>query len=1016
MVKYLDFHDPKPQQAKIQVDGEDFDITLWLDRPVSPARKITISSTKKELVETMIFNYWNLIFKGDNPYVKEICSVLGPDTDEYKKTLPEEKNLDPEKPYKISFPFSDDGFRYVTEEERNEFLAKKEAYEKEEQDNRDAKKRRHERLDNIWYIDEGDNSFAGAYENRLLNVFSQEGVSHVDQIPEHVRLLQEKDNTALQLFSQMSGIIKSEHLDDHYVAEIKKALDEYEQMVQAYCCLWDDYFIHIQDLFVRWSVRDLALFARFEKLKKDNKKNIYVGDFRFDRRFFPRDYKKVVLSETDTVSSHNMHSVLVALEYNRGGLTLQDLDSLEHPFLEKLEKSYKRDVQKDILDRSEQFLAWLYPEKEDVFVQLPEDEQLFIKKQIERKVPENRWNEMTQPEKNQIVRLFSREDGKLLPLDDDNRGRLKNREKYRLRHGWFHSFKMQKLLHVDKQVQERRQYEAKKEIIQDFGSFFDDVQLPKFHHFHSITLRIEKSHMHLRLPRIPRLLEEMLSYQKDFGCNVSVDTIKEKIVKKFTDFYVSLVEKIKNKEEIKYNCPIKNPDPERIIADMILFLDATWDLLEKLDATVLKTLTPVDEMKEVYGKEYVDYCILQKIKKRFDSVIISSFFDLTDDERERIESIFIEKLTKKYVRNHRIGAKEPGWYFSLNEWGHDAIINWFEDELLELGLVYTLDDLIAWAEKGADLNTEDTCDSEDEECSEENRRKRAKFYIFQRKVIKAGIEYIQNHLLDLQKFHKNKLSMLKHMKHDYVEYYGDENDIVIDREAINKVYYKSVRNKIESYFVATRRFLASPKIKREDYGKPYAQQAKIIHELQEFLHHLFPESIHWISLSGDIEKLFQKNIRYEGQYALAYIQHLSFLGWDMEELLQQIPPEMDQYFNNVFERIDTKRPKILRLCVQYRLFENGIVGGKLHRMVYENILDHSWNDSTSTEDQTTFAITYLSDHLAEIVWNSFNHDMLGWVRIFPFDKELVASTIQEFLEKWKEWLDHQKKLWGNESG
>ena len=77
----------------------------------------------------------------------------------------------------------------------------------------------------------------------------------------------------------------------------------------------------------------------------------------------------------------------------------------------------------------------MYPEKEDIFVQLPEEEQLFIKKQIEWKVPEERRNEMTQPERNQIVRLFSREEGKLLPLDDDHRHRLKNREKYRLRYG-----------------------------------------------------------------------------------------------------------------------------------------------------------------------------------------------------------------------------------------------------------------------------------------------------------------------------------------------------------------------------------------------------------------------------------------------------------------------------------------------------------------------------------------------------------------------------------------------------
>jgi hypothetical protein len=96
----------------------------------------------------------------------------------------------------------------------------------------------------------------------------------------------------------------------------------------------------------------------------------------------------------------------------------------------------------------------------------------------------------------------------------------------------------------------------------------------------------------------------------------------------------------------------------------------------------------------------------------------------------------------------------------------------------------------------------------------------------------------------------------------------------------------------------------------------------------------------------------------------------------MDKLLTQISPDMNKYLDGVFQTIDENKPQILRLCIQYRLFENGIVGGKLHRMVYENILQHFGSNTASSEDQTLFAIKYLSDKLPDIIWRDFEKNIL----------------------------------------
>jgi hypothetical protein len=87
--------------------------------------------------------------------------------------------------------------------------------------------------------------------------------------------------------------------------------------------------------------------------------------------------------------------------------------------------------------------------------------------------------------------------------------------------------------------------------------------------------------------------------------------------------------------------------------------------------------------------------------------------------------------------------------------------------------------------------------------------------------------------------------------------------------------------------------------------------------------------------------LFAKNKAYIDQYGPAYVDHLTFSNFDIEKLLEIIPKNMNTYFKEIFDKISKIKPEILRLCVNYWLFENGTVGGRLQRIVYEKILQHS---------------------------------------------------------------------------
>jgi hypothetical protein len=245
---------------------------------------------------------------------------------------------------------------------------------------------------------------------------------------------------------------------------------------------------------------------------------------------------------------------------------------------------------------------------------------------------------------------------------------------------------MQNLLHIDTELQNRWQFGSKKEIIQNFSSFFDDLSLSKLSDFFSKkVLRIEQYSINLYLFKIPGLLSQIALYQEDFDCDVSVEEIKKKIIENFTDLYRLIVDKIKNNETIEYNSNRRNPDPECIFSDMVGYLKAIATLLKELDASVSTTLPPVDEIT-TYSKQYIDHFLLQKVKSKYPDLDMGSFAQLTTEERDSIEETLIEKLSKNYLHLQWSCVKSAGGGPNIMENGCDPIVGrqGLEDVLLQL--------------------------------------------------------------------------------------------------------------------------------------------------------------------------------------------------------------------------------------------------------------------------------------------------------------------------------------------
>lgn len=955
----------------------------------------------------MIFNFWTIFFSDDNPYLKEIYSLLESDLEEYKKINPQkilEEFVDPNKPYKLPLPFSDE-LMYATKEEFEAHITQQKERVEEEKQSRKYRKQRREKLESIWYINEGENSFAWEYEATLLQIFSQEGVSHVDKVSEHVRLLEQKNTTALQLFSQISWIVKKEQVDDYYVSEIKKTLDEYEEMIQKYYFLKDHYFRNIQDLFVKWSVRDLELFARFENLKKENRKNYYIANFKFwwDAPFRK---KSEILKETDIVRNHDMHGIVFVLGYY-DYINLEDLESDKYSFIQKFEKSYKWDVKMDILYHSEQFLTWLYAEKEDLFCILPDEEKIFIKDQIKKRVNEERWNCMTQSEKNQIVRLFQREDDKLIPLDDDAKDHLKDWEKYRDRYSWFHSSKMQTILHIDKKMIEDWQYETKKEIIQDFDKYFDLNELKKLNEGNFYN---KVHNVLISLNTVPKLLDQIFMYQKDFGLETDVSAIRKKIVKNLSDLYIYSIQKIKNKETIEYGMWPKSNLEHKMSRMLFMFKDLR-KIIVTLDPKSSKNLPSIQQIDD-HIKEYLDHLTWKKIQDKIGDLNISSISQLTNEDRDQIEKIFVEKTKKRYIELLSACVHDACGRWDALVDGIDHITRWLEPELLKLWLIRSIDDITKWDEKIKDSSqiyyADDSVSPEQEEA---HRKRREKFYVFQRRVVKEAMRDIQQELLDYKKFHKDKISILQCLQSDYIAYYGEKKDVEIDREIINKAYYTSLKNKIKWHMWIITKGLESEKNERKDYNMPYIQHCQIANQIGEFIHHMRMSDNEY-RMQG-IEKLVEHNMSYENQYSPLYLKHLALWWYTIEEVIENLPEDIHQYFDKIFKKLEIQRPIVLKLCIQYWFFENGIIGGKLQRMVQNSLLQNQIAD----QDQIHFTIDFISENLSHVLWDDFGNSVLRWTwnksfMIWTFmDEELVKSIVQEFLEKWKQRIEHKMKLW-----
>lgn len=946
---------------------------------------------------------------------------------EEKDSLQPEQADDENKEYRIPWPFSDDDRGIlVSKERREEWNTKHQAFEKKEKEEQEMRRKRREKIEALWYVDPTIGSSIWAYGDRIAQVFLDENISHVDQVPERLRLIEQKSNTALQLFSQVFWVQKIEREDDYYATEIKRLLGEYEQLNKRFHYLDDDEIGIVENLFVKWVVRDLSLFARYEALKKENKRITFVSRFRFGRPHFRKHHKiGSVPKEVEFVDNHNMYSINFGLR--TACCTPEDLTSSTYSFLEKVEKSYKRDVRKDILYKSRQYLDGLSPEQEDSFSFLLDDQQLFIKQEIKHIVSEQRWNEMTKTERNQAVSWFSKNKDGDFCWSDYSKKILKSDEKYRLRYGWFHSSKMKKILGIDKEIQERWQYEAKKEIIENFDSFFDDVDLSKLSYYDGLILSIEKYQTEMYIPYVPSLLLNIERYQKDFGCeHLDVNALKTKIVKKLSELYLFLLEKVKNKENIPYKYARRSDSPYNVMGDIIGSFQDLSELIEEFNPDVLSTLPPVDEIKNLYAQEYVDYFLLEMIKKKCDWLDAASFSTLIPDEKKEIEDVFIQQLAKRYIDDNLSMTHEfCSSGMDLNDW-YDAITRWWENELLKLWIIFSFDDMLSSVlknERDANwfrditgfepIHYDDTPPSEEQKDKQKNQYQ--KFYVFQRKIIKTGIDYIHKDLLDLQKFSIGKMSMIKIMKWDYETYYGEKSDIIISWDAINAVYYKFTQSKIDNYFASCKKFFKWKKMKRDHYIKPYIQQTKIIFEIRDFIQSTIPVSYSIIYDSSDTfdikyTLLLQKNKKYEGQYCSTAINAFSFFLCDMDILLANSSPEMATYFNNVFSKIEKDRPKILGLRIQHWLFENGRVEGRLHRIIYEHILKNSWDPAVSS-DQVSFAIEYIFEQLLDIIWKDFNAVSFDWKKVWDFDKPLFDSIVKEYLEKWKDWLKNMKKLW-----
>lgn len=918
-----------------------------------------------------------------------------------EKHIPEEEynKGESKQEYKIPLPFGDDETYEVSKEDYDEWIKKEEKRRQKDNEFQEKWRKHRKELDALWYVPGEWESmkYNIKYQERLKFVLGQRDISHIQQIPAYCE--KQKTSTWLQLFSSLHWLAKVDVNHDIYHQQLTCALDNFENRI-ATTYLHEQDIDSVMQIFVLWNISDPALFHRFEILKIQNIKNFLRRIFLYGEHD-ARDISSInTIQEKQYLSSYpDMRWLYIFLRSR--WCVVSDIEPDQHVLKEKIKKSYKHAVKKCIgtSDYDNQYfhIFSLLPD-EDMYARLSQDEKDILQREREKydyiKIPE-RWDTMLDYEKNELI------------MDIRVHGNLEQsiwHEKDLYRYGWNFWFlpgDLQQYLWFSKDDVNSRFYQAKKEFIEQFPLFVDKLSrdfissdIYTWDYTNSFPCEIEIK----QLPSILEKIEEALPF---YDISLDVFSLRNTLVQKLTEILNQWIQKIKDKE--KHWDKVSWKERKTLsykywIQDAVQKIDWVYTVLQKIDPLSAKNLDWA-ENKEQYMYEYQEYHKNLFIEKRVHSIL--TLEQLASDDLEKIQEMIVANWEKELINAclKHIQLKHEGPFsnfvhissrqmFSFIK--RDALFNKWYSSLLKY--VYP----------------------------DDKQRRLVRSEII-RSIIKNSLLTIQKKLLSYDNFHDAFYYMIDPLKYRYKKYHWDVRHVGLKYTKIQQQYFAFLDTQIQKQQIENISTIEADLERKwldvKDIIKAYWLLSATIWMTHGYIQKLLKHKKNDLSKKYILDEIYrdwvswplnfwnQKNKQHEGIYSRDCLFFMSLWWYSIDDLNEIFSPDLQEHMRTFFHNVTKVKKNIWIRLLSYWFANNASPGGKLNRIVDEQLFIKFGHIGSITNEHINFVIDYLLQNMQTIFSTDIDNGLFDWAVRFFSDEVVIKELLQEFLEKRKTSLD-----------
>lgn len=942
--------------------------------------------------EMRIFLYFELGSSIDSFVIKDIISGLSCSNSQMSDVESNEPHIYDEKPedgkFYLELPFW--WWREVTEEQYNEEMARKTAYDNEERRRWELIHAFAEKLAGTGYNDIVHHGLhetrSGYYKKRLIEVLEQKWMKHISEAKDYTKRISSSESIepveawnredtiqtdiTEEIFQTLQPSIV-EH-KDIYTHKLDELFAECERVVERQRVSAQQYD-EILSLFEMSHINNPEYFLRFENLKRADTKYYYQRMYKFWYEYADKIPDGEQPQERQIMNYSELRLFQWAIWARK--ITTQEIEPNTELFHEKMKANFKHLLKQKMGGWWDPlYTMTLEKEPVDLYEQMNAEEQSEIMqrwKTVSKDMPTwETWDNLLTYERNWILNEIPIMESMAaatpwFPFDPI---KIRNKNEF---YNPLSSKHMQKLFWFSRDELNAIVEETKQEFMHEFISFFQKASFA--------DLEMESSIVSLREVWTP--WEAWKNAAPDYQLDITAaeQTIHAWLTRCFTEWLADFHDKLaKASEKKKYKTGIARRDTA---------VDRLYIAMKEMgidDPSMHERKEQGSELKDKLTWTKKSAYAMAKWAKAQQKYGLPD--EYTDDLSEKILSIVDQKLPDAaygMIANEQ--RKQMGWLpFGMPNWMFTRLINRrvFLHEWLFGYMKFIIAD-----------------DAQRKEFWENIRKEGWKNFF----------KKVQEKLMNPETADPKSMLLLKPILYQLRKYDVKAKDLNANTRRMKNNMFSYIHTSVEKELMP--QFAQIEKYLQGNSKKEPWEVHNIFYMISSYLYSLLQYSRKpktKTSKKNETGRIIENSRKdyftynmenFSGQYPWDYLMRLAMSQRTPEEMETLVSKDIIDAIIQEYWHVESLKKKFFAQLVQQWMQLNAMPGGKLQRVIEEQCV---W--IVDKQEAQQHAINYIVEHTEDIVVRDLTISLLGRDSLAPISdasKALIKELVQEVLEQRK---------------